>query len=415
MSGTLLRWVCTGAVVGSLFTASPAEALPAPAPDRSVRQLLTDLQRLYREAEEASEKYNATAEKLKKQRAKAADLRAKLKRARASLKDSKGDAARLARQQYQGASGTDVSSYLRLLLADDPQHALDQGHVVGRVAAGRAATVRRMTGGERKADALAAAAKRAVDERAALTARRKQQRDRVDRRLKEVEELLASLTEEQLASLREAEDASAETEQKRFIATGALGAPAASGTSGASGTSAAPGTSGASRASGASRGGKATRAPSKRGHKALTFAVRQIGRPYKWGAEGPRAFDCSGLTSRAWERAGRDIPRTSQEQWKRLRHIPLSRLRPGDLVVYFPKATHVAMYLGGGKVVQAPRPGTRVKVSPIAANPVLGAVRPDPGGRAIRGYSPPKLPKGAFSGSNLGYGDAQAPGARESR
>lgn len=56
---------------------------------------------------------------------------------------------------------------------------------------------------------------------------------------------------------------------------------------------------------------------------------------------------------------------------------PLNRLRPGDLVIYFPEATHVAMYVGKGQVVQAPRPGTRVKLSPIASNPILGAVRPD--------------------------------------
>ncbi|CAM5461636.1 NlpC/P60 family protein OS=Streptomyces alboniger OX=132473 GN=CP975_24245 PE=3 SV=1 [Streptomyces alboniger] len=393
MSGTLLRWVCTGAVAGALLTAAPpAQALPAPAPgppDRTVHELLTDLRRLYRDAEEATEKYNATAEKLRKQRAKAAELRAKLGKARVSLKDSRNEAGRLARRQYQNAGATEVSPYLRLLLARDPQHALDQGRVVGRVAADRAATVDRMVGGERKADALADAAKRAVRERAALAARQKKQRNKVDRRLKDVEEMLASLTEDQLASLRKAEDAGVRTDQKRFIATGALGAPGAPGA------------------------GPASRAPSRRGHKAVGFAVRQIGRPYKWGAEGPKAYDCSGLTSRAWQRAGRGIPRTSQEQWKRLRHIPLSRLRPGDLVVYFPKATHVAIYLGGGKVVQAPRPGTRVKVSPIAANPVLGAVRPDPGGRAMRGYTPPKLPAGASSGSDLGYRERQAPGAKD--
>jgi cell wall-associated NlpC family hydrolase len=56
----------------------------------------------------------------------------------------------------------------------------------------------------------------------------------------------------------------------------------------------------------------------------------------------------------------------------------MSRLRPGDLVVYYPTATHVALYLGGGMVVQAPRPGENVKVSPVRTNPVLGAVRPDP-------------------------------------
>lgn len=117
--------------------------------------------------------------------------------------------------------------------------------------------------------------------------------------------------------------------------------------------------------------------PSRAGEKAVRYALRQIGKPYEWGAEGPKTYDCSGLTSEAWGHAGTPIPRTSEEQWARLPRIPLKELRPGDLVIYFPKATHVAMYLGKGKVVQAPRTGEEIKVSPIASHPILGAVRPD--------------------------------------
>ncbi|MFF1377180.1 C40 family peptidase [Streptomyces sp. NPDC058308] len=387
MSERLLRWICTGAVTGALITACPgAQAVPAPAPgpgERPVSQLLTDLQRLYRSAERAAQTYHTTGEKLKKQRARAAELDRKLAKARASVHDSRGDAARFARQQYQGT--TELSPYLRLLLARDPQRALDQGHVVRRAATNRAATVKRLVGGEKKADALAAEAKKALDTGAALAARQKKQRDQVDGRLKEVEELLSSLTPDQLAALRQAEETDTTAAQRQFVTPGAPS------------------------------GSQARRAPSRQGDRALGYAVRQIGRPYEWGAEGPEKFDCSGLTQRAWAHAGREIPRTSQEQWAELRHIPLARLRPGDLVVYFPEATHVALYLGDGKVVQAPRPGARVKVSPIAANPVLGAVRPDPGGRAVHGYTPPRLPAGATAGSDLGYGSAQAPGATDSR
>jgi cell wall-associated NlpC family hydrolase len=105
--------------------------------------------------------------------------------------------------------------------------------------------------------------------------------------------------------------------------------------------------------------------------------MAQLGKPYQWGAAGPAAYDCSGLTSQAWGHAGTPIPRTSQEQWARLKKVPLNDVRPGDLVVYFPEATHVAMYVGDGKVVEAPRPGEKVEVSPLASHPVLGAVRPD--------------------------------------
>ncbi|MBQ0879370.1 C40 family peptidase [Streptomyces sp. RT42] len=381
MPGRLLRLVCTAAVAAGIVCAPvPAAAEPGPGPGdtRSVAGLLTDLQRLYREAEKATETYNGTEERLKRQRAEVRRLDAELARTRASLHDSRGAAGRLARQQYQ--SSGNLSPYLRLLLARDPQHAIDQGHVIGRLARERVETVGRLTGAEKKAADLARRSRQALDRQVSLAESQAEQRDDVRERLRAVEELLASLTPEQLAALAELEESGIAREQERFLASGALGDDAK---------------------------------PSAEGERAVRFAVEQLGKPYEWGAEGPASYDCSGLTSVAWQRAGTAIPRTSQEQWARLERVPLNELRPGDLVVYFPEATHVAMYLGDGKVVQAPRPGAEVKVSPIAANPVLGAVRPDPGGEPLRRYTPPRLPEGATDGSDEGYADAYAPAAPE--
>ncbi|MEU5678252.1 NlpC/P60 family protein [Streptomyces rochei] len=381
MSGRLLRLVCTAAVAAGIVCApvsAAAEPGPGPGDTRSVAGLLTDLQRLYREAEKATETYNGTEERLKRQRAEVRRLDAELARTRASLHDSRGAAGRLARQQYQ--SSGNLSPYLRLLLARDPQHAIDQGHVIGRLARERVETVGRLTGAEKKAADLARRSRQALDRQVALAESQAEQRDDVRERLRAVEELLASLTPEQLAALAELEESGIAREQERFLASGALGDDAK---------------------------------PSAEGERAVRFAVEQLGKPYEWGAEGPASYDCSGLTSVAWQRAGTAIPRTSQEQWARLERVPLNELRPGDLVVYFPEATHVAMYLGDGKVVQAPRPGAEVKVSPIAANPVLGAVRPDPGGEPLRRYTPPRLPEGATDGSDEGYADAYAPAAPE--
>ncbi|MFE1289107.1 NlpC/P60 family protein [Streptomyces sp. NPDC058751] len=373
MSGRLLRLVCTGAVaVGALLPSTPAPAAPGPDGDRrSAASLLTDLQRLYRDAERATERYNGTAERLRKQRAVVAGLDARLARTRLSLEDSRTAAGRLARQQYQ--SGDEISAYVRLLLARDPQHALDQGHLIRQLSLERAGTVRRVAGREKRAGELARAARKALDGQLSLAARQKKERDEVRERLDDVQRLLASLTAEQLAELDRAEEAGTAAAQKKIMASGAL---------------------------------SSVRPPTREGEDALRYAVGQLGKPYRWGAQGPKAYDCSGLTSRAWERAGRPIPRTSQEQWAELPRIPLDELRPGDLVVYFPEATHVAMYLGDGMVVQAPRPGARIKVSPIAANPLLGAVRPDPGGKPLRHYTPPELPEDATAGSDEGYAAA---------
>ncbi|MFJ8632656.1 C40 family peptidase [Streptomyces sp. NPDC093568] len=345
MSGRFPRLACTAAVAAATLLV-PAHATAAPTPrepqERSTAALLTDLQRLYRETEQATETYNATEEKLKKQRAEVTRLDIALSRARLSLHDSRGAAGRLARQQYQNTS--DISPYVRLLLARHPQHALDQGHVIARLARERAETVGRLTGTEHRAADLARRARKALDDQLALAERQKKNRDDVQKRLKKVEALLASLTAEQIDALAELEKKDTAKAQRAFLASGALA--------------------------------KDDHKPTRESARAIRFAKKQLGKPYKWGAEGPKSYDCSGLTSEAWAHAGTRIPRTSQEQWARLERVPLTELRPGDLVVYFPDATHVAMYLGKGKVVQAPRTGEKIKISPIASNPVLGAVRP---------------------------------------
>ncbi|WP_282686475.1 MULTISPECIES: C40 family peptidase [unclassified Streptomyces] len=349
-------------------------ALAAPEAPRSVAALLRELQTRYQAAEEASETYNATAEKLKERTARLKKVNADLAKARSALEVSRGDAGRLAREQYQGR--TEFSAYLRLLLAHDPQQALDQSHVVGRLAANRAATVDRLTDAARRADRLAAASRKALDQQKKLAAQQKKQRDAVNGKLREVEGLLATLSEEQIDQLAGLEQQGVDKAQRELVASGAL---------------------------------SSTRPPTRQGGDAVAYAVRQIGKPYVWGAEGPDSFDCSGLTSQAWSAAGRTIPRTSQEQWKRLPRVPVSALRPGDLVIYFPKATHVALYIGDGLVVQAPRPGAKVKVSPLASNPLLGAVRPDPGGAPLSTYTRPELPEGARDGADTGYGTDAAP------
>ncbi|MES4888869.1 NlpC/P60 family protein [Streptomyces sp. NPDC096012] len=366
MSGRLLRLACTAAMAAQAVLA-PVPAVAAPASEQSVSQLLTDLQQLYRKTEQATETYNATAVGLARQRAEVARLDGELARARLALRGSRTDAGRLARQQYQNSGG--LGPYLRLLLARDPQHALEEGHVIGELTREHARTVTRLTAAEKRADTLARSARKALDTQLTLADRQRKQRDDVQARLGDVERLLASLTPAQLAAVARLEQQGVDEAQRKLTTAGAL---------------------------------PTDRPASGEGDRAVHYAMDQLGKPYRWGAQGPSAYDCSGLTSQAWEHAGTPIPRTSQEQWRRLEHIPLKELRPGDLVVYFPEATHVAMYVGDGKVVQAPRPGERVKLSPLASYPVLGAVRPDepPGARgtarpATDGPTPAARPRPA--------------------
>jgi cell wall-associated NlpC family hydrolase len=117
-----------------------------------------------------------------------------------------------------------------------------------------------------------------------------------------------------------------------------------------------------------------------RAARAVAFALAQRGKPYRWGAEGPDAFDCSGLTWAAWRAAGVTIPRTAADQ---LAGLPRARgrLQPGDLVIYAsrgPTRRHVAMVIGRGRMVEAL--GRSIPVRSTGIRPgYLGAVRPGVG------------------------------------
>jgi cell wall-associated NlpC family hydrolase len=127
-------------------------------------------------------------------------------------------------------------------------------------------------------------------------------------------------------------------------------------------------------------GGLAAGAPSPRAVQAVAFALAQRGKPYRWGAEGPHAFDCSGLTWAAWRAAGVAIPRTAAGQLAALPRAQ-GRLQPGDLVVYpsrGPSRRHVAMVVGGGRMVEAPARGIPVRVTGLRGG-FMGAVRPGVG------------------------------------
>jgi cell wall-associated NlpC family hydrolase len=124
----------------------------------------------------------------------------------------------------------------------------------------------------------------------------------------------------------------------------------------------------------------ATPTPSARAARAVAFALDQRGKPYRWGAQGPGAFDCSGLTWAAWRAAGVTIPRTAAGQLAALPHVR-GRLRPGDLMIYAsrsPSRRHVAMVVGRGRMVEAPGRGIPVRTTSIRRG-YLGAVRPGGG------------------------------------
>lgn len=110
------------------------------------------------------------------------------------------------------------------------------------------------------------------------------------------------------------------------------------------------------------------------GSKAVTFASKQLGRPYRYGASGPSAYDCSGLTGASWKAAGKSLPRTSYAQLSKGKAVSKSALRPGDVVGFY-GGGHVGLYVGNGYVIHASKPGKPVAKVKVSSMPFHKAVR----------------------------------------
>jgi cell wall-associated NlpC family hydrolase len=110
--------------------------------------------------------------------------------------------------------------------------------------------------------------------------------------------------------------------------------------------------------------------------RAVRYAHSQLGKVYQWGADGPNSFDCSGLTMAAWKTAGVVLPHNAARQKQTVRPIRRDELRPGDLVFYYKDVSHVGIYIGDGRVIEAPRAGERVSMRSLDYAPIVGYGRP---------------------------------------
>ncbi|ALV34933.1 NlpC/P60 family protein [Streptomyces sp. CdTB01] len=344
---TAVTVVCAVTVLAAPGTAF---ASPTPTPSASVTPVTNKeleavqakLDRLYHDAAVATDSYNAAEERARTQSAAIVDLARKIVKSQQRLDELKERAGAAAAAQYRGGGLPDEA---QLLLSDDPQEFLDGA---GRVLEGQRATkglIAEMTRTQQDlqqyaADASAQWKKLEANRKAKDTARKK-----IEKQISEAEKLQGRLQKEEKERLAKLEQETAYKAQTAWLDSGIL----------------------------KNINGKA----SEEGKKAVKFATDQIGKPYVWGAEGPKSYDCSGLTSQAWLNAGRPIPRTSQEQWKQLKHVDIKDMRPGDLIIYFDDASHVALYIGDGAIVHAPRPGRTVTIAGAGSMPILGVVRPD--------------------------------------
>lgn len=325
--------------------------------------ILDRLHQLYTEAEAATEKYNASVAKAAQQQAAVTALRDRVARQQVAVDAGTDLAAQLAAAQYRNGN---ASEYADLLLAKDPYEAVAIAELLRAAGRSQSEFLDRLKADRASLTVLQQQAETALAQVQALAAQQVQAKTDVAKKLADVEQMVSSLTGVQRDELAQLEKQQADEAQLAFLASGALG--------------------------------KGERTPSAAGRKAVAFALSKLGNDYLWGGIGPVNYDCSGLTSQAWLAAGYPIPRVSEDQWAELTHIPLNQLRPGDLVIYHADASHVAMYIGGGLVVQAPHTGAQIKISPIGMSPILGAVRPDPeSGADDQGgqWKVPDIPKGS--------------------
>lgn len=281
---------------------------------------------LDRQAEAASERYNDAKVKVTQTQTKLTALNADLGRQQRIVDSMRDQVAALVVEQFQGNS---LSTTSQLVLSSNPDAFLDNLNAVSAYNSQRGQV---MEDYSTQLDRLKLRKGAAEAEAGRLTALKKQMLDEkqeIDQKAAKAQSLLDDLEAEARAKLL-----------------------------GGDYSGSIPSFSGDGRAA-----------------TALRYALAQVGKSYVYGAAGPSAFDCSGLTMRAWGAAGVGLPHSSRAQASGMR-VSESDLQPGDLVFYYSPVSHVGMYLGNGLIVHAANPSAGVRISPLHSMPYSGAVRP---------------------------------------
>ena len=339
------------ATAGALLLApGPAAAEPDPAPAISPTPTVADVRAqvedLYRQAEQASERHNAADERAAAAQARLEEIQAQLEARRGQLTALRGVVGKVAASTYRSGA---VEPAMMLVFSERPEDFLRHASALATVSARQNTALHRLTETQRQQDMDRVEARA----QAALLADSRDElesaRTVMDRRLADAEALLGNLAAEELARLEEADRAAAELALAQAWARRAAAAMSRS-------------RSDNTLAIGPTR--------------AVEAAFNQLGKPYIWGATGPGAFDCSGLTGYVWRASGVGLPRTSGAQYAAGRKISRPDLQPGDLVYYYAPISHVGIYIGGGQIIHAPRPGRPVMVAPVDSMPFVGATRP---------------------------------------
>ncbi|MFD3517314.1 NlpC/P60 family protein [Streptomyces sp. NPDC058657] len=288
--------------------------------------------RLFEQAEQATEQFNRADERADTLRKEVGRARDRTARGQERINRMRGVLGQLAGAQYR-SGGMDPS--VSLLLSEDPDSYLDKAAALGRVGALHTGRLRELNQAQRRLSQERTEASRKLAELDRSRADVARHKRTVEGKLAEARRMLNALSARDRA------------EFDRASRGGRTPMPEMSGAMPASSRAAA----------------------------AVLAARNAVGKPYIWGANGPSGFDCSGLMQWSYSQAGVSLPRTSQAQRYAGRQVALEQAQPGDLVAYRDDASHIGMYMGNGQVVHAPYPGAPVRYDPVGMMPISSVTR----------------------------------------
>jgi cell wall-associated NlpC family hydrolase len=324
----------TAAAAAVALSSQAANAAPGAKPSKDEVKAKVDA--LYEQAEQATEKYNGAKEKQDKLQKEISGLQDKVARGQDELNALRDGIGLMASAQYRTGS---IDPSLQLFLSSDPDDYLDKASTLDQLSSQQVEALKKIQEKQRE---LAQERQEATDKLKDLAATRTElgkKKQEVQGKLAEAQKLLNSLTAAQRAALQ-ADQARAGRAGERAALSVSVGV-------------------------GSGRAGAA-----------FSAAQGQLGKPYVYGASGPNAYDCSGLTSWAYAQAGVSIPRTSEAQAGiGTRIYNISDLQVGDLVFFYGDLHHVGLYAGNNTVLHAPHTGAVVRYESISDMPFQFGVR----------------------------------------
>ncbi|WP_033327392.1 NlpC/P60 family protein [Streptomyces yerevanensis] len=319
--------LCVLSAAAAALGVIPAGAEPA-APQEDAR---AEVDRLYAEAERATDAHNKADERADTLREKVTNAQDRIARQQDRINTMRDALGLLAGAEYRSGG---LGPALALMFSDDPDDYLDKAAVLDRISARQAGALRALRSATRDLSQEREEATRHLAELEQSRAAVARHKHTVERNLARAQQLLGALPDDARATYDRT------SRSGRVLDLGGA-VPS-----------------------------------SARAAAAVAAARSAVGRPYVWGGNGPTGFDCSGLMQWSYAQAGVGLPRTSQAQAYAGRQVPLSQAQPGDLVTYRDDASHIGMYMGDGQVIHAPHPGAPVRYDPVGMMPISSVTRP---------------------------------------